>query len=270
MKANQYIPSQLLKDVVKCYWTLEDSDEETPQLNTIIADGTIKMIFHYGGLYRNYPTLKTPTLLPRCFVIGQLTEPYIVEPVSTTGTFTVRFHSYGFQPLTDIPIRELENQALSLDSLFGQEGKELESKILYAKDNLERIGIIEDFLIRRLRHKKELDLLVKSTIQTITATKGNFSINQYAEQIGYNRRAILRKFTQSVGLNPKQYARIIRLQATLKTLSSKQVDSLTRLAYENNYFDQAHFIKEFKSFTGHTPKQFHNEQLKMSLVYENK
>jgi AraC-like DNA-binding protein len=78
-----------------------------------------------------------------------------------------------------------------------------------------------------------------------------------------------RKFSSSIGISPKQLAKIIRLQATLKTLLNKDVSKLTDLAYENEYFDQAHFIKDFKEFTGLTPKAFYSDSLKMSLIFDN-
>jgi AraC-like DNA-binding protein len=67
-------------------------------------------------------------------------------------------------------------------------------------------------------------------------------------------------------LSPKQLSKIIRLQATLKMLLNKQFTSLTALAFEGEYYDQAHFIKDFKEFTGSTPKDFYSANLKMSAL----
>lgn len=79
----------------------------------------------------------------------------------------------------------------------------------------------------------------------------------------------MRKFSSAIGISPKQLSKIIRIQATLKTLLTKEITSLTDLAYENEYFDQAHFIKDFKEFTGLTPKEFYGNHLKMSLIFES-
>ena len=85
-----------------------------------------------------------------------------------------------------------------------------------------------------------------------------------------SRRQLTRKFSSTIGLSPKQLSKTIRLQASLKTLLTQKVTKFTDLAYENEYFDQAHFIKDFKAFTGLTPKEFYGDQLKMSLIFDNK
>lgn len=252
-----------------CYWTLESLQENTPKINTIVPDGTMKLIFHYGDLYWHHPEKGDSFLQPRCFLIGQLTKPYVVEPNGDTGTFVVRFHPNGFLPFTTIPIKEMENRPIPLERLFGKEGQELELKILDANGVLERIKIIESFLLARLSTKEVIDRIVKSTIETISTANGQLSINELSKANNLSRRILSRKFSRTVGISPKQLSKIIRLQGSLKTLLNKDVSKLTDLAYENDYFDQAHFIKDFREFTGITPKEFYKDHLKMSLIFEN-
>ena len=76
-----------------------------------------------------------------------------------------------------------------------------------------------------------------------------------------------RKFSLAVGLSPKQLSKTVRLQAMLKMLLNKEPTSLTALAYEGEYYDQAHFIKDFKEFTGLTPKEFYGDRLEMSALF---
>ncbi|MGZ5220708.1 MAG: helix-turn-helix domain-containing protein, partial [Chitinophagaceae bacterium] len=76
-----------------------------------------------------------------------------------------------------------------------------------------------------------------------------------------------RKFVSAIGLSPKQLSRVVRLQATLKMLEQQNFGSLTSLAYENGYYDQAHFIKDFKEFTGTSPKFFFSENLKLATLF---
>ena len=109
MNPKIFEPHSELADFVKCYWTLESSLKDTPKRNTIVPDGTMKLIFHYGDLYWHHPKNGERFLQPRCFLIGQLTQPYVVEPVGVTGTFVIRFHPNGFSPFTDLPIKEMEN-----------------------------------------------------------------------------------------------------------------------------------------------------------------
>jgi AraC-like DNA-binding protein len=270
MKPKIFEPNKGLAEFVKCYWTLESAKEDTPIKNTIVPDGTMKLIFHYGDTYKHHPENSEPTLLPKCFLIGQLTRPYIVEPLGITGSFVVRFQPNGFLPFTTIPIKEMENTAVPLDKLFGKEGKEMGERILNARSTAERIEIVETFLFNRLIDKQTIDNIVKSTIDTILNANGQFSVNELSKQKNVNRRQLTRKFSAAIGLSPKQLSKTIRIQTTLKTLLTKEVTSLTDLAYENEYFDQAHFIKDFKEFTGLTPKEFYGDQLKMSLIFDRK
>lgn len=263
-------PSIELKEFVVRYWTLEGKKENTPPKNTIIPDGTIKLIFHYGDPYNHHSENGKVIPLPKCFLIGQLTKPYIVEPVGVTGIFIVQFKPNGFLPFTSIPIKEMENTAVALDILFGNEGTELANQMVKANATSERIQIIEAFLFKQLTNKKNIDHIVKSTIEAIFSTNGQFSVNAFSKKNNISRRQLARKFSSTIGLSPKQLAKTIRIQTALKILLNEEVSRLTDLAYENEYFDQAHFIKEFKEFTGLTPKEFFGDDLKMSLIFDKK
>lgn len=265
-----YEPNIELTEFVKRYWTLDGEKENIPLKNTIVPDGTMKLIFHYGDTYKHHSQNGEITILPKCFLIGQLTKPYVIEPVGVTGSFVVQFRPNGFLPFASIPIKEMENTAVPLDILFGEGGIRLGEQILNAYSTSERIQIIETFLFRELADKHRIDNVVKSTVETIFNSNGQFSVNKFSQQNNINRRQLARKFASAIGLSPKQLAKTIRIQSTLKVLLNEEISSLTDLAYENDYFDQAHFIKEFKEFTGLTPKEFFGEDLKMSLIFDKK
>lgn len=262
-------PNSDLAAFVKCYWTLESPKEKTPEKNTIVPDGCMKMIFHYGDPYKYYPQNGDSILLPRCFVIGQLTGPYEVEPTGETGIFFVCFHPHGFLPFATFPIREMENTAVPLEKLFGKDGQEIAQKILHASTTSERINLIETFLFNRLTDTETIDHIVQSAIETILTANGQLSVDELSRKNNTNRRQLVRKFSSSIGLSPKQLSKTIRLQATLKVLLNRKITSLTDLAYESEYYDQAHFIKDFKEFTGLTPKEFYGDHLKMSLIFDS-
>jgi AraC-like DNA-binding protein len=248
---------------------LESPKEKTPARNTIVPDGSMKLIFHYGDSYRHYPENGSSITLPRCFLIGQLTRPYEVEPTGETGTFFVRFHPNGFLPFTPVPLKEMENTAIPLETLFGKAGQEIEREMLNATSTAERITSIESFLLNRLTEAKTIDRLVKSTIEAILTANGQLSVGELSRQSNSSRRQLERKFSAAIGLSPKQLSKIIRLQATLKRLLTKKSTSLTALAYEGDYHDQAHFIRDFKEFTGITPKDFFGDTLSMSLIFDS-
>jgi AraC-like DNA-binding protein len=267
MNYQTFEPDHDLTAFIKCYWTLESPKEETPEKQTIVPDGCMEMIFHYGDLYKQYLDDGNSIIQPRCFVIGQLTQPLEIEPTGVTGIFSVRFYPEGFLPFSTNSIKEMENTAVSLEKLFGNDGQEIGQQILNANSTSERIKLIEKFLLNRLTDIKTIDRIIKSTVETIMTANGQIPVDELSKQINLNRRQLLRKFSSTIGLSPKQLSRTIRLQAALKMLLNDQFSNLAELAYENEYYDQAHFIKEFKEFTGSTPKEFYGTHLKMSSLF---
>lgn len=267
MNYQTFEPDKNLSAFVKCYWTLESPGENPQHKQTIVPDGCMEMIFHYGDLYRQYLENGNSIIQPRCFVIGQLTRPLEIEPTGKTGIFSVRFHPGGFLPFATLSLKELENTAVALEKIFSKEGLEIENAILSAFSHSERILLIEKFLLNRLADTETVDRVIKSTVETMLTANGQLSIEELSQQINTNRRQLERKFSSAIGLSPKQLSKVIRLQATLKMLLNRELNSLATLAYEGEYYDQAHFIKDFKEFTGKTPKEFYRNSMKMSALF---
>jgi len=246
---------------------MEDSGCDRLEKQSIIPDGCMEMIFHHGDPYKQYTGDGKSLIQPRCFVIGQLTRPLEIEPTGKTDIFSVRFHPYGFLPLTSIPIKEMENTAVPLERLFGRDGKDIEEKILNAHSVKERINLIEIFLLNKLERLETIDHIVRSTVNTLLTGNEQISIDELSDQINVSRRQLERKFYLAVGMSPKKLLKILRLQAALHNLLTKGSSTFTSLAYENDYYDQAHFIKDFKELVGVTPKEFYGKHLKMSSFF---
>ncbi len=145
------------------------------------------------------------------------------------------------------------------------------NEIIHAPDTASRINIIEEFLLDKLKTQATIDTIVKSTIDILLSTKGSKSINTILKDNLSKRRQLERKFLKQVGMSPKQLSKVIRLQTALKLLLNQQSERLTDIAYESEYYDQAHFIKDFKDITGTTPNQFlENETMLLSSVIYTK
>lgn len=266
MNYQTFEPSEALNALVKCYWLLDGPKEISPQRQRIVPDGCMEMLFHHGDLYNQYIN-GIPVIQPRSCVFGQLTIPLEIEPTGETGLFSARFHPEGFVPFTTLPIKEFENKAVPLDKIFGEAGIVLEHNVVAAPTAKEKIQIVETFLLNRLMNAATIDHIIRSTVQTILSSNGQYSVDELSRQMNITRKQLERKFSVAVGLSPKQLSKIIRLQATLKLLLNDQFTSLTTLAYKGEYYDQAHFIKDFKEFTGATPKKFYSDNLKMSTLF---
>lgn len=267
MDYQTYPPSALLSDFVKCYWTLSADKEENPERQRIVPDGCMEMIIHFGDLFRQYTAEGDSFIQPRSFVFGQLTKQLEIAPTGVTGIMAVRFHPDGFTPFCTMPLSDMTNRPVSLTELYGQEGEDLERSIVSNPRYDKSIETLETFLLNRLKDKDNIDRLTASSVDALLALRGQLSIDGLAEQQGTSRRQLERRFAATVGLSPKQLAKIVRLQYALKGLEQKQFDNLTSLAMEYGYFDQAHFIKDFKEFTGVTPGQFYADSLRLSSLF---
>ncbi len=270
MNYETYKPHPNLDAIVKCHWTLEvPANIESPK-QRVIPDGCIEMCFILGDDVKRYTSETDFIIQPRTMVFGQITKPYYVQPTGYVNTFAVRFYPYGFANFIGRSIHELANKETPLTSIFEEISiTELEKKIIKATSTESRIEIIENFLLNRLTEPSTIDNIVSSTINALSQTKGSASISSILKDDLSKRRNLERKFSKQVGISPKQLGRIIRLQAALKLMLSRQGENLTQIAYESDYYDQAHFIKDFKDFTGTNPKEYlkDNQMILSSLIY---
>jgi hypothetical protein len=272
MDYQTFQPQADLESVVKCYWTLEVPADTNAQRQRIIPDGCIEMIFILGDDIKRFTSETEFILQHRAMVLGQIIEPLYIEPTGYVNSFAVRFYPYGFANFVTTPIKSLADKETPIDLLFEKtKAKELERNIVQASNTKARIEIVEGFLLGKLKSETTIDTIVKSTIDTLLSTKGKAPINAILKEDLSKRRQLERKFLKQIGISPKQLSKVIRLQTALKMLVNEPAESLTKIAYESEYYDQAHFIKDFKEFTGTNPGEFlGNDTMALSsLFYKN-
>lgn len=269
MNYQTFQPHPDLAALISCYWTLEVPVADQPEKQRIIPDGKIEMAFVLGDDIKRYTSEQAYILQPRAFVLGQTLEPFYVEPTGQVTSFSVSFYPYGFSNFATIPIKSLANKETPIAHIFGDTiAHNLEHQIITAKDTQERIGIVEKFLLERLHQSYTVDTIVTNTVAALMATDGNTSISNILKKEPSKRRQLERKFAAQVGISPKQLGKVIRLQSALKMLLNQEGENLTHIAYESNYYDQAHFIKDFKEFTGISPKEFlGNKNMELSAAF---
>ncbi len=267
MNYQVYTPSPELQQYVKCYWSLDDEKSDIPVKQRVLPDGCMEMIFHYGDLYKQYFEDGSGIIQPRSFVFGQISKYIEIAPTGISGIISARFLPDGLTPFLDLQLTELENKAVPISEIFNDEGKKLEEDVIAASENESRFKLIEIFLLSKITESKTIDAITKSCVEVIFQSQGQIGVVELADKMNINRRNMERKFTSLIGISPKQLARVARLQATLKMLEQKKFTNLTSLAYENGYYDQAHFIKDFKEFTGLSPKSFFSGNLKLSSLF---
>jgi AraC-like DNA-binding protein len=270
MNYQTFQPNSDLNALVKCFWTLEVSADHASEKQRIIPDGCMELIFILGDDIKRYTSETEFIIQPRAIIVGQITEPFTIQPTGYVHCFATRFYPYGVANFIKTPLKNLENKETPIATLFGETiAHELEQKIIHAKDTQARIEIIETFLTHKLNETYSIDQIVLSTIDALLATSGSSPIKAILQEDASKRRQLERKFSQQIGMSPKQLGKVIRLQAALKLMLNQKSETFTKIAYESEYYDQNHFIKDFKEFTGITPKEFlsDNQMLLSSLFY---
>ena len=250
MKFDKYFPTDLLKPYIK-YFVISENESEREY--KILPSSGLVIGFQYKGQL-SIINDNTANILNASGITG-ITDSYkIFKNSADIGTVLVYFTETGFTHFASHPANELFNLSLSLVDIFEKESvREVEEKLLFASTDGRRIEIVEKFLISQLKDIKT-DKLIVEAVKLIYETKGSIRIKELNNRLLISQSPFEKRFRKLVGTTPKKFASIVRFNTVLDHLT--ETKSLTEICYENNFFDQAHFIKDFKQFTGSTPENF--------------
>lgn len=187
-------------------------------------------------------------LLSTAGVTGLLATARSYSYVGHTTSLLVRFTPQGAACL-GVPSSDLANHSVPLDGLMRPAAvAELTDRLLSARDHVHRIELVSRWLSDR---PLAFDGAMGRALQRLHASAGNASIAAIADEIGMSERQLERRFVARVGISPKRYARLVRFEQAAAALRSGP--SLTEVALAAGYYDQSHFIREFRSFAGVAP-----------------
>ncbi|WP_420148873.1 helix-turn-helix domain-containing protein, partial [Spirosoma sp.] len=159
-------------------------------------------------------------------------------------------NAYPFFPVS---MHDVANQVINLRDVWGPRADELQDRVDTAETTRQRIHLIQQFLIAQLHQFGKPDFGVRFGIEKIRQSNGKLSLEELAADIGISNRQLVRRFNQYVGLSPKEFARMTTFLHALKHLKNYPALSLTEIAYKSDYYDQAHFIRACRDFSGLTP-----------------
>ncbi|GAB4041424.1 helix-turn-helix domain-containing protein [Spirosoma gilvum] len=250
MNTELFLPTFQLNHLVKRFMIIESN---LGMVNKILPATSVVMAFRYrGGV--SYASDNSDTRLPTSVITGLRNTTRLVNYASETANLLVIFQEGRAAALLREPIHELFGLNVSLDILFPQQTiRDVEDQLAEAKSNQQRVSIVEKFLIRRMTGVPT-DPLVSNAIQNIQQTNGTMRIKELLADLPISRDPFEKRFRRLVGTSPKQFSEIVRFRHIISKYSPET--SLTDTAYAAGYFDQAHFINDFKSFTGQAPQQF--------------
>jgi len=254
VKNDIYIPCEELKPFISSF-VISETDEES--IYKILPDTGIVIGFQYKGNLSRMEGDKEISLAISG-VSGLSDKSRVFKNSPNIGTLLVLFKETGAAHFFKAPLNELFRESVSLDNfMLRSELLYIEEQLNEAKSDSKRIAIVERFLIGRLNNTQP-DKLVLAALALIHKSKGNIRITELMEQLHISQSPLEKRFRQAVGTSPKKFASIVRLKNVIQQYNPSA--SLTELGYEAGFYDQAHFIKEFRAFTGDAPEQFFKEQ----------
>ncbi|CAN5910327.1 helix-turn-helix domain-containing protein [soil metagenome] len=250
-------PSEALKPFVQHYWILESRGPATlGTADKVLPYGHPEIGFIYGDDYRFYQEGQEPALLPKSFVAGQFCQSYFLEPTGATGVIGIKFSPTGLFDLFQVSMQGLTNRITDFVELGGDEAEEMARDIIAATPNDRRIEVIEAYLLGKLAKRKAQMGLMQRTVDMILKEIGNVSLSDICEKVNISSRQLERKFKEQIGLSPKLFSRVVRVNHAMKLLRTNPEYNWQDIIYLCGYYDQAHFIKDFKDIAGECPTMY--------------
>jgi AraC-like DNA-binding protein len=251
MRFNPYIPHEQLKSIVSSFVISEQTESSVYQVFPNMAP---VFGFQFAGQLSIVDDDTTQTPLSQAGVTGLATRYKVFSNLPATGTVLVYLTELGLSQLTRCPAIHFFNQSIPLDQIFDRNKINAVTERLYtAVTDRERITIVEQFLISELKSASP-DTLVAAATRMIRQRQGKLEVNELNKTLYTSASVLERRFKQVIGTTPKKFASLVRLNKVIDELKTDK--SLINICYDHDYFDQAHFINDFKRFTGLTPEEF--------------
>ncbi|GAA0549803.1 helix-turn-helix domain-containing protein [Chitinophaga japonensis] len=251
MQLSSYFPSDILKPYVRVYNIVESRDGME---NSILPDTSLVMAFRYKGSVNYGSREEEQSRLPVSVITGIRESVRLLQYAPDTANLLVIFSATGAAAFFKVPLHELAGTSLPLDTLLPDAlVRETEEQLAAAADHVQRIAIVERLLCTLLQAPGQ-DALVLHAVRAITAARGIVKIKALAGNLHISQDAFEKRFRRLAGVSPKQFASIVRFRNVVAQVP--QSASLTDVALNAGYFDQAHFIRDFRAFTGLAPQEF--------------
>lgn len=246
-----------LRPFIQCIWTIQAEPGFFKSPERLLPDGNIEVLLNFGDEYTQYAA--SDSLHPKTFagsqIVGQRRSYYMSTSVGKIDLISISFKPGGLSPFVDFPVADITGSTVSIKTLRSNLFSEIEERVYYATDLNSKINLIQQVLLNQL-NKNEKANKVFGFVSLAHSINQYSSISHFLHNHTINKRKLERDFDHHVGISPKLLQRLLRFKRSVKTFYSSRVKSLTDLAYECGYFDQAHFINDFKEFAGLTPRQF--------------
>jgi AraC-like DNA-binding protein len=270
MRYKEIRPCKPLMQYVKCYY-LYESDTTAAFNDTVFPSGCLEVIFNLGTGQWQTAVGDTFVTTPPIELWGQIIRPLPIRSIGKNIMLGIRFYPHGAACFLREKVDQFNNLVVDFRDLSDNGVQVLYTKLLEESTWTKRMEMVEGFLLQRLSiSERRFDkmTMVSDIMKEIRQYDFFDNIENVASRYGITSRYLQKVFLQYTGLTPKLYSKINRFQNSLQLVIKKDTP-LTSIAYDCGYFDQSHFIKEFKSFTGLTPSGYMLENSPVTLASAN-
>lgn len=253
MKFKKYKPSKAYEHLIAYFWTIQSSECDIDNGSyRFVPDAYVDWVFHLESSWQcDFPDVASQSKTGKFHVFGQIKKHInLYLPDGDLKVFGVKFYPWVSKQIWKVDMHYLTNGCLDLSDLDLPEIKNIQEKICLATTVFERIQIIETYLQPYINYNDNKSL--KHTFSNLAIDANHLK----TLNIGIGMRRLEQRFKNEIGISPKLFLRTCRINAVIEKMKESTNQSLTQLALEHNYYDQSHFIKDFKQFTGLNPSQF--------------
>jgi len=263
MLLRTYIPQAPLSGFVDFFWYFEGYTSPHSKELTL-PDGSIELVFNLseGGKInlfdREYKDLSR--MYGSSVICGPHSECFIIDTSVETTVLGVHFKPGGIYPFLKMPVDELYNIHVSLDTLWGVKAHELHEVLLLSKTVDDKFRTLEESLIKLASRPLISHPAVSFALNEFLSLPFKRPLSDVIGQIGLSQRRFIQIFKEEVGLTPKLFCRLRRFQEVLNRLDHAKSVNWLDVATDCGYYDQMHFIKDFQAFPSLNPTDYLSRQ----------
>lgn len=227
------------------------SDEFVP----VLPDGMTELVINLGSNYERYSGHSNQiNKITQSHLIGIKSKHAMVKPTENMRLINIRFKPACLQYFINEDATAHLDKVIDANLLFGSSIHELEEQLHGETNPIRSVECIENFLISKYRPDKKTDGICKM-IDSIYRNPAKIELKQLLEHSS-DYKSLERLFQSKLGLNPKFFLRLVQFNYAISNMQLKAEQALTEIAYQSGYFDQSHFNRSFKKFTGMSPKEY--------------
>ncbi len=245
-------PVGSLKEFVECIWIIESTDT-TPTVQKIIPDGFAEIIFHFGDRYR----IKIGNrwqVQGRSLLAGQIKKYFFLENTGRSGVLGIKCKPAAVTHLFCIEMDLLADKVVPLSSIRSRKLQQLGKNINFS-DHKTMAATTQKYLLEMLAAKDQYEPVIDEAIRLVFSSNGTMSVKDICKSLFITERRLQRLFKKYIGIPPKAWSRIIRFNYLFELIKHGKT-SWPDITYLSGYFDQSHFIRDFKAFTGEEPSNY--------------